>query len=123
MALGEQDLPVECFVLIARHFQANGLLPVQPRQLQVLNMFEDLGLLQPFGVAQHAETVAQIALELHKTNGDQAVEPGVRQGFHHSVETLLADPLHQSGTLSGDTRRERMATDQQHITGLFDTDR
>lgn len=85
-------------------------------------MVEDFWLLT-LRVAQHTVAVAQVALEFHKTDGDQAVKPGVSQRLDHGAEALLLNTLSQHRALLGNARWERLASNQQYIPCLFDTDR
>ena len=122
MALGEQNLAVQRFVLITCGFQADNLGLVQARQVEVLNVVEDLWLLT-LRVAEHTIAVAQVALKLHKADGDQAVEPCIGQGLNHSSKALLLNAATQLGALLGNAGLERLPPNQQYVARLFDTNR
>ncbi len=67
-------------------------------------MFQDLRQRTAAWVTQHPETMVQIAVQFHETNGGEAVEPGVGGGLHDRREALLRDPLRELAALDGDAR-------------------
>ena len=74
----------------------------QPRQIDVLGVFEDFRRRLAFGVAQDPVAVVQVAVQFHEADGDEPVEPGVGHRLHRLPEAVLLDPLLQLLPLLGD---------------------
>ena len=117
-ALGEQQVPVQLLVAGAVHLQRDDPLAVQPRQLDVLGLLQDLRHRTIRRVAQHAEAVIQIAVQLHEADGGEAVEPGVGGGLHDLLEALLPDALDESLALAAHGLRVRLTLDEDQLALL-----
>ena len=96
VALGQEQQPVELFVLGAVELELDGLVAVEARQVDIGGMVEDLGPALAFGMAQDPVAVVEVAVQLHVADGDEAVEPGVGDGLHGRLEAVGLDALDQS---------------------------
>ncbi len=76
----------------------------------MLDIIEDLRLLA-LRMTEHTVAMAEVALEFHKTNRNQAVEPSVGQCLYYSAKALLLNTPEQGGTLLANAGRKRLTTD------------
>ena len=92
VALRQQQIAVEGFGVVAldvlRHLAA-----VQSRQIKVQHIVQDLRLERTGCVREHTDMGGQIVVDLHKAQGDKAVEPSVGNLFHDLFIALFLDLL------------------------------
>ena len=83
------------------------LFHVQAVQLQVDGLGEDLGLEGVGIIGKHPHMGGQIAVHLHKTQGDEPVEPGIGDLLHHFPVAFGPDVLDQRPALGFLLRGQR----------------
>ena len=92
VALRQQQIAVEGFGVVAldilRHLAA-----VQSRQIKVQHVVQDLRLECAGSIREHADMGGQVVVDLHKAQGDKAVEPSVGNLFHDLLIALFLDLL------------------------------
>ena len=106
VALRQQQIAVEAFGVVAldvlRHLAA-----VQPRQIEVQHVVQYLRLERAGSVREHADMGGQIVVDLHKAQGNKAVEPSVGDCFHDLLIALFLDLLDEPLPLGLFLRRQR----------------
>jgi hypothetical protein len=121
VALSEQQHPVQLGFFAAFQLQLNNLVLVQPWQIKVLGLFENLrNRLRRIRMAQYPVAVVKIAVQLHIPDGDQAVEPGVSDRLYGLPEAVLGNPFFQSLTFGRNSARKGAASDDGHVAVLGD---
>ncbi|MDN6181036.1 MAG: hypothetical protein L0I84_08585 [Halomonas subglaciescola] len=88
-ALGQQQLAVEGFILGAVELEFAHAGGVEPRQVYFQAVVQQLKAALAIRMRQHPPAVVEIALQLHKTDGAQAVEPAIGGLLHRLSEALL----------------------------------
>ncbi|MCY1534148.1 hypothetical protein D9M68_695090 [compost metagenome] len=119
MTLGEQQLAVKLLVLGTFELQLGNALAVEAFQLNIQAVVENLEPTSVIRVTEYATTMVEIALELHVTNGAQAVKPAVSRLLHGRGKAHLFDLFHQCGARANDAGRERAVADQGQIAFLL----
>ena len=90
VALGDEQHAVQLGFLGAVELEVDDLVLVEARQIDMLGVFEDLrASVLPFGMAQDAVAVVEVAVQLHEANRHKPVEPGVGHRLHRLLEALL----------------------------------
>ena len=106
VTLRQQQIAVEGFRVIAldilRHLAA-----VQSRQIKVQHIVQDLRLECAGSIREHADMGGQIVVDLHKAQGDEAVEPSVGNLFHDLLVALFLDFLDEFLSLGLFLRRQQ----------------
>ena len=60
----------------------------------------------PFRMAEDSDAVVQVVMDLHVTDCQEPVEPGVGNGLHHLIKAISGDPCHQTVVLLGNGARK-----------------
>ena len=106
VALRQQQIAVEGFGVVAldilRHLAA-----IQSRQIKVQHIVQDLRLECAGSIREHADMGGQIVVDLHKAQGDEAVEPSVGNLFHDLLVALFLDFLDEFLSLGLFLRRQQ----------------
>ena len=95
IALRQQQVAVQGFGLVVFYVFCH-LGVVQPGQLQMQRIPKDLRLKRTGGIGEHTDVGGQVVIDLHKAQGDKAVEPSVGNLLHDLIIPLF---LHQPDQL------------------------
>ena len=115
VALGDEQQPVKLGLLVAGELQVDDRFLLQPRQIDMLGVFENFRRRLAFGVAQDPVAVVQVAVQFHEPDGDQPVEPCVGQGLHRLLEAMPLDAVFELLPLLGDGTGMLPASDHGHV--------
>ena len=89
VALGDEQI-LEQRLVVALFLAGIDLLHIQAVQLQVDRLGENLGLKGVLLIGEHAHAGGQVAVDLHKAQGNEAVEPGIGHFLHDLLIAVLA---------------------------------
>ena len=89
----EQVLEKFLFLIAVLHLVDFGL--VEAVQIQVNRLGENLRAEAPLVIRKNADVRGQISVNLHETQGGNAVEPGVGNFFHHLLVAFFLDAANQ----------------------------
>ena len=106
VALRQQQIAVESFGVVALDILCH-LAAIQPRQVKVQHIVQNLRLKRAGSVREHADMGGQIVVDLHKAQGDEAVEPSVGNLFHDLLVALFLDFLDEFLSLGLFLRRQQ----------------
>ena len=120
VALGDEQQPVKLGLLVPVQLQVDDRLLLQPRQFDMLGVFEDFRRRLAFGMAQDPVAVVQVAVQFHEPDGDQPVEPCVGHRLHRLLEAVLLDALFELLPLLGDGTGMLSAADHGHVAPFHD---
>ena len=94
VALHNQQVLEQLLLLIAV-LQLVDFGLVEPVQIQVNRLGENLRAEAPFVIRKNADVRGQISIDFHETQGGKAVEPCVGNFFHHLLVALFLDAANQ----------------------------
>ena len=106
VALRQKQIAIETFGVVALDILRN-FLPVQPRKVKVQDITQNLRFECAGAVRKHANMGGQIVVDLHKAQGDKAVEPSVGNLFHDLLIALFLDLLDEFLPLGLFLRRQQ----------------
>lgn len=92
VALRQQQIAIESFGVVALDILRH-LATIQSRQIKMQHIVQDLRLECAGCVREHTDMGGQIVVDLHKAQGNKAVEPSVGNLFHNLLITLFLDLL------------------------------
>ena len=115
VALSGQQQPVKLPLLIPGQLQVDDRLFLQPRQVDMLGVFEDFGRRLAFGVAQDPVAVVEVAVQFHEPDGDQPVEPRIGHRLHDRLEASLLDMPFQTFAFFRHMAGKGLTADQCHV--------
>jgi len=92
VALRQQQIAVKGFGVVVLDI-LRYLAAVQSRQIKVQHVVQNLRLERAGCVREYTDVGGQIVVNLHKTQGNKAVEPGVGNLFHDLLIAFFFDLL------------------------------
>ena len=120
VALGDEEEAVKFGVLVAGELEVDDDVLLEPGQIDEMRLLQNFRRRLAGRIAQDAQTVIEVPVQLHEADGDEAVEPRVGERLHRLLEAVAADALLQTPTLLSHRSRMLAPRDDRDLAALDD---